>query len=154
MKHAIRFLLVSAFFGGVHAPASAAEDPRFEQVRQDVALLLRTVREQERKIERLEREITRLASVARGGKPPAGASQAVEAPGRWVSFSAWEKLKPGMAETEVVGALGAPTAVRVDAAGAKTLLYALELTGTGYLTGSVALDTAGRVREVREPELR
>jgi hypothetical protein len=134
--------------------AGAAEDPRFEQVRQDVALLLRTVREQDRKIERLEREVTRLASIARGGKPPAGASQAIEAPGRWVSFSAWEKLEAGMAEAEVVAALGAPTAVRVDDAGAKTLLYTLELAGTGYLTGSVVLDTRGRVREVRNPELR
>jgi hypothetical protein len=154
MKHATRFLLMSVVFAGAYAPAGAAEDPRFEQVRQDVALLLRTVREQERKIERLEREVTRLAAIARGGKSPAGTPQAVEAPGRWVSFSAWEKLKPGMAEAEVVSALGPPTAVRVDAAGAKTLLYTLELTGTGYLSGSVALDLGGRVREVNQPELR
>jgi hypothetical protein len=154
MKHATPLLLLAALFAAFHAPAGAAEDPRFEQVRQDVALLLRAVREQERKIERLEREVTRLASVARGGKPPTGAQQAVEAPGRWVSFSAWQKLKTGMPEAEVVTVLGAPTAVRLDDAGAKTLLYTLELTGTGYLTGSVLLDVGGRVREVREPELR
>lgn len=154
MKHATPFLLLVAVFTGFHAPAGAAEDPRFEQVRQDVAQLLRTVREQERKIERLEREVTRLASVARGGKPPAGAARAVDPPGRWVSFGAWEKLQPGMAEAEVITVLGAPTAVRLDDAGLKTLLYTLELTGTGYLTGSVLLDTGGRVREVRAPELR
>jgi hypothetical protein len=154
MKHATRFLLLTAFFAHLQASAGAAEDPRFEQVRQDVALLLRTVREQDRKIERLEREVTRLASVARGGRPLPGAPTAVEAPTRWVSFSAWKKLRPGMAESEVVSALGAPTAVRVDDAGAKTLLYTLELTGTGYLTGSVVLDQGGRVRDVREPELR
>jgi hypothetical protein len=153
MKHATRLLLMTGVFTGILAPAGAAEDPRFEQVRQDVQLLLRTVREQERKIERLEREVTRLATVARGGKPPPGASQVIEAPGRWVSFSAWEKLKPGMTESEVVQVLGAPTAVRA-AAGGKTLLYTLELTGTGYLTGSVVLDAGGRVRDVREPELR
>jgi hypothetical protein len=154
MKHATRFLLMAALFTGILAPAGAAEDPRFEQVRQDVQLLLRTVREQERKIERLEREITRLASIARGGKPPSGATQVGTTPGRWVSFSAWEKLKPGMAEADVVSVLGAPTAVRRGDTGAKTLLYTLELTGTGYLTGSVVLDSAGRVREIREPELR
>jgi hypothetical protein len=154
MKHTTPFLLLAALLAGVPAPAGAAEDPRFEQVRQDVAHLLRTVREQERKIERLEREVTRLASVARGGKPPMGTPQAGEAPGRWVSFSAWEKLQPGMPEADVVSVLGPPTAVRVDKAGAKTLLYTLELTGTGYLTGSVVLDTGGRVREVHEPALR
>lgn len=154
MKHATRFLVMTTLFAGGLVPAGAAEDPRFEQVRQDVALLLRTVREQDRKIERLEREVTRLASIARGGRPLPGAPQVAEAPGRWVSFSAWEKLKPGMAESEVVSVLGTPTAVRVDDAGGKTLLYTLELTGTGYLTGSVVLDGARRVRDVREPELR
>ncbi len=153
MKRAMRFLLMSAFVAGVHAPAGAAEDPRFEQVRQDVALLLRTVREQDRKIERLEREVTRLANAARGGKPAPGVAAVAQDPGRWVSFSAWKKVERGMPEAQVVSALGPPTAVRA-VAGAKTLLYTLELSGTGYLSGAVMLDAGGRVREVREPELR
>ena len=62
MKHATPYVLLTALFAGLHVPAGAAEDPRFEQVRQDVAMLLRTVREQDRKIERSEEHTSELQS--------------------------------------------------------------------------------------------
>lgn len=151
MKHGYPILLTYLLFAG--APVAFAEDIRVEQLRQDVAELNRVVREQARKIERLEREIARLKSASRPGRPRSAKEGADDSELAWVSSAPWKKLRANMPEAEVIKLLGPPTAVRTEGPASKALLYTLELEGTGFLSGSVTLEH-GRVREVREPQLR
>lgn len=151
MKRRFPILLTYLLFAG--GPVASAEDIRVEQLRQDVAELNRVVREQARKIETLEREIARLKSAATCGRPRSGTDESGESGLAWVSSAPWKKLRAGMAESEVIALLGPPTAVRGDGQASKTLLYTLELEGTGFLSGSVMLENA-RVREISELQLR
>jgi hypothetical protein len=129
-----------------------ATDVLVEQLRQDVRELNRVMRDQARQLERLEREIARLkaGAVKRPARPGAAAAADVEA--RWLSAARWKNVREGMSELEVVELLGPPTAVRSDAPGSKTLIYTLELEGTGFLSGTVLLENA-RVAGVSEPTL-
>ncbi|MGQ0833619.1 MAG: hypothetical protein ACT4O5_01640 [Gammaproteobacteria bacterium] len=148
-----RPILIACVLWSAGSAAVDAEDVRVEQLRQDVAELNRVVREQARKIESLEREIARLKSAATPGRPRSAKDGADVGELAWVSSGPWRKLRPGMSESEVIALLGPPTAVRGDGEASKTLLYTLELEGTGFLSGSVELGS-GQVREVREPQLR
>lgn len=134
-------------------PAGAADAIEVEQLRQDVRELTRRVQEQARQIERLEREIGRLkARVApRPGAVEGDVLQDEESV--WLAAERWKALQPGMTEAEVIARLGRPTAVRGEASGRRTLLYALELSGARFLGGSVVLQNA-KVTEIREPALR
>jgi hypothetical protein len=128
------------------------EDFRVEQLRQEVAALSRTMREQARQIEKLEREIARLANPAPAKRAQSGGPSTADEL-KWVSAAAWQKLVTGMSEAQVLALLGPPTAVRATGDRSRTLFYTLELTGTGFLSGSVRLDD-GRVREIAPPALR
>jgi hypothetical protein len=151
MKPAFQILVAFVAFA---APASNAQttDVLVEQLRQDVRELHRVVREQARQLERLEREIARLK--ASPGKRAARASDTAPTgfDGRWLSAAAWQKVRASMSELEVIEILGPPRAIRGKTADSKTLIYTLELEGTGYLSGSVLLRN-GRVTEVSEPKL-
>jgi hypothetical protein len=122
---------------------------------QDVLVeLARVVTEQGRHIERLERELARLkASPGARARGSAARGVAEDAELAWLTRETWRKLKPGMSEAEVVAVLGPPTAVRGQPPASKTLLYTLELEGTGFLSGTVVLED-GRVRTITEPQLR
>lgn len=58
-----------------------------------------------------------------------------------------------MTEAEAVTILGAPTALRADSAGNRTLFYSIELPAGGFLSGRVVLER-GRVTEISAPALR
>lgn len=146
-----RPILIACVLWCAGPAAAAAEDVRVEQLRQDVRELSRLVREQARQIERLEREIGRLKAASAPGRPRSVPDAATE--GIWLSSERWKKLRVDMSESEVVALLGPPTAVRSEAPPSKTLLYTLELEGTGFLSGSVTLENT-RVREISEPQLR
>ena len=65
-----------------------------------------------------------------------------------------QRVRPGMGELEVIEILGAPTSVRGSAeAPSRTLMYALEIGTSAFLSGQVRL-TDRRVTEVQPPVLK
>jgi hypothetical protein len=145
--------LVVVIACAVVLPTAGADEVRIEQLRQDVRELNRVVREQARQIERLEREIERLKAASTAGRPRSAQTAAADLEVPWLASGRWKKVVEGMSEAEVVALLGPPTAVRGEPPASKTLLYTLELEGTGFLSGSVRLEN-GRVQEISEPQLR
>jgi hypothetical protein len=142
------FLIACALaFAG---PVSAAEDYRVMKLEQDVRTL-------EREVQTLERLVTDLQRTRRNepaielnadhSAQPADSDQA------WLKASAWNRLRTGMSELEVIEILGKPTALRPDANNRRALLYTLEIGTTSFLTGSVAFDN-GKVVEIQKPMVR
>jgi outer membrane murein-binding lipoprotein Lpp len=146
-------MTVACVLLGPAAVAAEIDSARIEQLRQDVVELNRVVREQARRIERLEREIARLRAATPGGQRRQAIPGIDDIDAPWLEGKVWQALRPGMTEAEVIARLGPPTAVRTDDAGVKTLLYTLELEGTGFLSGSVLL-ADDRVTGIRAPQLR
>lgn len=142
-------LILASGWSSVHA----ADDIRTGKLEQDVLELQRQARQQDRRIEALERE---LATVPRGsGSVPAGARAANSSlPGTWMQIANWDRLKPGMPELDVVQALGPPTSLRNAEDGSrKTLYYAMEI-GTGsFLIGTVVI-AGQRIVEIQKPTFR
>jgi hypothetical protein len=103
-----------------------------------------------RQVDELRTQPDRLEprSFAPAGTAPGGAS--TSSPPRWVDASLWRRVRPGMSEIEVIGALGPPTSMREED-GARVLLYAMEI-GSGFLGGSVKLRQRAVV-EVLQPTL-
>jgi hypothetical protein len=143
------FLLASllAFAG----PLFAAEDFRVMKLEQDMRTL-------EREVQSLRRLVNELQQRARRADPTFelksdSAADPVEADTAWLKASAWNRVKAGMSELEVIEILGKPTALRPDANDRKALLYTLDIGSTSFLTGSVAFD-GGKVVEIQRPALR
>jgi hypothetical protein len=132
--------------------ASAADDTRVSFLEQEVRNLQRQVQALSRQVDDLRTRPDRIeapSSVALGS-PPNGSAQATSLP-RWVDAALWKRLRTGMSELEVIGALGPPTSMR-DESGAQVLLYAMEIGSTGFLGGSVKLRDRAVV-EVSQPSL-
>jgi hypothetical protein len=128
-------------------PAFAAEDPRVPFLEQEVRNLHRQVDALARRLDSATSRPDRLPA-----KPAASRSLAPAAdPASWIDAAKWRQLRPGMSELEVLAALGPPTSMR-DEDGARMLLYALEIGGSGFLGGSVTLRDRV-VTEVRQPVL-
>ena len=126
--------------------AQAADDSRVSFLEQEVRNLQRTVSALTRRVDQLD---SRPASpVARASRPAAG--RAASQSDAWVDAAKWRKIRAGMSELEVVALLGPPTSMREDA-GARVLLYALEISG-GFLGGSVKFRERA-VSEVQAPVL-
>jgi len=131
------------------APVDAAEDFRVMKLEQDVRNLEREVRTLQRQLfdlQRRDRSET-VAAPRTEHEPQADTERA------WLDVAAWNRLRPGMSELEVIAILGKPTALRADPRNRRMLLYSLEIGTTGFLTGSVAFD-GGKVVEVQQPTLR
>jgi hypothetical protein len=126
--------------------ALAADDPR-------VSFLEQEVRNLQRQVQALSRQLDELRT--RPDRPlpqraaPSGALPDATLP-RWVDASLWRRLRPGMSELEVISALGPPTSMRED--DGRVLLYALEISSSGFLGGSVKLRDRAVV-EIRQPTL-
>lgn len=136
-----------AFAGPLHA----AEDFRVMKLEQDVRTL-------EREVQSLQRLVNEMQQRARRTDPTFeikgdSAATPAEADTTWLKAAAWNRVKPGMSELEVIEILGKPTALRPDANDRKALLYTLEIGTTSFLTGSVAFD-GGKVVEIQKPTLR
>jgi hypothetical protein len=131
--------------------ASAADDTRVSFLEQEVRNLQRQVQALSRQVDDLRTRPGRIESPSFAlGAPPAGSASANSLP-RWVDAALWKRLRTGMSELEVIGALGPPTSMREES-GAKVLLYAMEIGSTGFLGGSVKLRERAVV-EVRQPSL-
>ena len=129
--------------------ASAADEGRFSFLEQEVRNLQRQVQTLTREMNELRTRPERLdvKSNAAGAAP---AADSADLP-RWVDASRWRRLRAGMSEIEVIGSLGAPTSMREEG-GARVLLYAMEIGGSGFLGGSVMLRERAVV-EVNTPTL-
>jgi hypothetical protein len=117
------------------------------------------MRNLERQVQMLQRQLSELqqqsgSSAALTSTPrPDRESPASESNEKWLNTAAWDRVRAGMSELQVVEILGKPTAVRPDAHGRRALLYTLEIGTTGFLTGSIAFD-AGKVVDVQTPRLK
>ena len=127
-----------------------ADELREQRLEQQVQELRRQVDVQSRRIDQLERSVRPGAPTGQldVGKapPPPDASP-------WLVASNWDRVRPGMSAEQVTGMLGAPNSERPGAAGATTLLYALEVQEGVFLAGRVELRD-GKVTTVQKPELR
>ena len=147
----MRTLLLLAGLFPFATPLLAAEDFRVMKLEQDVRTL-------EREVQTLQRLVNELQQRARRSDPMFelkndSTAQPMEADTPWLKASAWNRVKPGMSELEVIEILGKPTALRPDANDRKALLYTLDIGTTSFLTGSVAFD-GGKVVEIQKPTLR
>ena len=136
------------------APAFADDAARISFLESEIQKLRTQINEQDRRIQRLEAEIERLAGgSARArvtiGRPDAAALAPAAAPLAWHSMAAWDAISPGMTKEQVVEILGKPIAVEtVDAY--QTLFYRGATVKGTAISGHVNLRD-GRVVAVRKP---
>jgi hypothetical protein len=144
----MRTLLLTLFSFMLSATTFADDSNRIIRLEQDV-------RDLERHISTLEREVRELRQQARSGalgdlgevpSEPAPTSDA------WLSSTKWKALRVGMSEMEVIETLGQPTSMRVQE-DSRVLLYALEIGTSGFLGGSVTLKDR-KVIEIEAPVLK
>jgi hypothetical protein len=140
-------VLLMMVLAGASLSTLAADDLKVSQLEQDVRDLQRQVQALSRQIEmqRLQPAPSGIAS-GRQSPPPVAATTPA-----WVDAAKWSKLRPGMSELEVVTLLGAPTSMRAGA-DQRTLMYALEIGSSGFLSGSITLRD-GQVVDIRKPAL-
>ena len=73
------------------------------------------------------------------------------ADGNWKTPTAWNRVKVGMSERQVISVLGTPTG-RDHNSAIKTLLYQSEVEGSVHVSGNVKLVTdEGRVYDINRP---
>jgi hypothetical protein len=131
--------------------ASAADEGRISFLEQEVRNLQRQVQILSRQVDELRTQPDRLKP---GSFPPVRAepiSASAESLPRWVDASSWRRVRPGMSELDVIGALGPPTSMREED-GTRVLLYAMEIGASGFLGGSVKFRQRAVV-EVLQPTL-
>ena len=115
--------------------AGAADDFKVTQLEQELRTLQREVARLSQELELVRRQ--RLANVEQFSVPLRAAPRA---PGsdKWLDSTRWQQIKPGMSELQVIELLGPPASMRA-ANQERTLLYAMEIGSSGFLSGSVTL---------------
>lgn len=140
-------VLLAAMLLWAPVAALAADDLKVSQLEADVRDLKRQVQGLSRQLEELRAQLPRTAD-----RPtPAPSTTPAADSDAWVDAAKWKRLRPGMSELDVIGALGPPTTMRVEK-GERVLLYALEIGTSGFLGGSVRMRD-GLVVEVQKPTL-
>jgi hypothetical protein len=120
--------------------AGFADDNRVIKLEQDMRNLERQVGELKRQVDVLDRRGSLTGAPASLRSPASDNSDAAStdtAP--WYSSANWDRVKLGMNELEVIRLLGKPNTMRAEDADTRTLLYALEIGSSGFLSGSVEL---------------
>lgn len=130
-------------------PASVfADDFKVIKLEQDMRNLERQVSELSRQLAALQR---------RDGQPavsPSRASAPVSADSpAWLDARNWERIRDGMSELDVIQLLGKPASMRDESGDSRTLLYAMEIGSSGFLSGSVQLKQR-QVASVSKPVLK
>ncbi|HEU4591709.1 MAG TPA: hypothetical protein VFS13_12445 [Steroidobacteraceae bacterium] len=146
MKRMLLLCLPGAFLIAPQV-AWAADDARVVRLEQEVRTLQRDLLNLARQVDQLRLQSSRPSATGRPPPPPA-----VETGPAWLDARKWEKIRPGMAELDVLGLLGPPTSMR-EQDGARELLYAMEIGSSAFLGGSVLVRDR-RVVEVRVPTLK
>ena len=131
---------------------AAANELQTINLQQDVLELQRLVRQQQTRIEALERQLSNRAPVT--STPAPGIGRTTEVPANWLNDSDWARVRPGTSELEVIRILGVPSSLRRSADGAQRILYyALEIGTGGFLSGSVTI-ADHKVIEVEKPTIK
>jgi hypothetical protein len=136
MRTQFRLMILSAMLLTclpVIQPLAAApiDEFRLTDIEQKIRTLESTVREQARQITELQRQ---------PGLPQATLNTPViDSAPRWLTSANWTRIKPGMNELQVIELLGPPTQQRVGNDPSRTLLYAMEIGRSGFLSGRVTL---------------
>ena len=143
--------LYAGLLWAVSLPCAAADDFKIIKLEQDVLELTRRVETLAREVDRLQQRSSSGAAPREAERSPTGAETC---PPPWLHAASWQRVRPGMGELEVIEILGAPTSVRGSAeAPSRTLMYALEIGTSAFLSGQVRL-TDRRVTEVQPPVLK
>ena len=133
--------------------SAAADDLKISQLEQDVRELRGQLQQQARRIEYLENALRQ----SRPGSTPLPERPVInnaETSKQWMVSANWDKVHAGMTEAEVVRLLGMPTTSRTSQADpSRTLFYAMELDGGGFLSGQIVV-AEQRVVEIRKPALK
>jgi hypothetical protein len=109
-------------------------------------------------VQALDRLVNDLQQRARQASPSLGlntdrAAQPAETDQTWLKASAWNRVRTGMSELEVIEILGKPTALRPDASSRRAMVYTMEIGTLSFLSGSVSFE-AGKAVEIQKPALR
>jgi hypothetical protein len=132
-------------------PCVAADDFKVIELEQDVLELERRVEELSRQVAQLQQ---RTAKAATRPVAPVESPAATAGSPSWLSAANWARVRAGMSEFEVIDVLGPPSSVRGGAeSGSRTLIYAMEIGSSAFLSGRVDLKDR-RVVEVQVPALR
>ena len=141
--------------GWLATGAAVADDSaRISRLETEIQQLRTLIDEQARRIQRLEEELIRRATVSPPQPRPRPGATGVDAPASasrqpWHERASWDRVAPGMAEADVVKTLGEPTSA--DSIGAlMTLFYRGAAPGGPPLSGHVNLKD-NRVVAVRRP---
>jgi hypothetical protein len=133
--------------------ATAQDALRIQELRQEINELQRLVRDQSRRIDALERQISQAKIAPSPGVSSRSASAAPKpSSDKWLVPAAWERLRTGMTEQQVLDVLGYPTTARGTGA-SKTLFYTVQVGASGFLSGRVVI-VDNVVQEIQKPVLR
>ena len=128
--------------------ASAQDDFKLIKVEEDVRKLEQQVYELNRDVDELKKRLGQGTTTApRTSRTPAPAPST-----QWINAASWDRVRTGMEELQVIDILGPPTQMRVEGA-TRTLLYAVEIGSSGFLSGSVTLEDK-KVARVERPGLK
>ncbi len=135
----------------ISLPCFAADDFKVIELEQDVIELERRVEELSRQLAQLQQ---RNAAVATRLGTPLECPAVTSGSPSWLNAANWGRIRPGMSEFDVIDILGPPSSVRgAPEAQSRTLMYALEIGSSAFLSGRVDLRDR-RVIEVQVPALR
>ena len=131
--------------------AAYADDFKVIKLEQDVRNLERQVQDLSRELDEVRRNAR--TTGARSTAKDAAREGVHHTSNDWLSADNWKRVRPGMSELEVIDLLGPPTSLRGDANSGRTLLYAMEIGSSGFLSGSVRLNER-KVVDVEIPTLK
>lgn len=129
-------------------------DVRLDALANELALMRRTLAEQEKRLSALEQAIKELRDEARPTTPGAELrrsrpSTSAQSRVPWQVPGNWDRVQFGMSDSQVMAILGPPTSVeRVGSL--RTLFYRGEVSGSGLVSGNVKL-LEDRVYLVNKP---
>jgi hypothetical protein len=130
----MRIVLVALFGLMVSLTAFGDDYNRIIRLEQDV-------RDLERQLGTVERELRELRQQGRGSTLDAAATrdESLAPSDKWLSAANWKRIRVGMTELEVIETLGRPTSMRAEG-NSRVLFYAMEIGSAGFLGGSVTLE--------------
>lgn len=149
--HRIAWTLALLMCAQHSATAAPIDEFRLSNIEQSIRALQTQLREQARLIDELQRQVNGSSGA---NSPPRSSVPASNTGNSWLDAAHWKRLRNGMSELEVVSILGPPTQMRVsDDQATRTLLYAMEIGSSGFLSGNVVFGD-GRLIAVNTPVLK
>ena len=122
-------------------PTAFGQDTILEDIKNEIKLLKKTINEQNKRIERIERELVNLKALLSLKVDSKKTQRRIvgSTVGGWKKKSNWARIRDGMSEKQVISILGKPTSIKDLGGGLRTLFYQGEVSGSGYVSGNVKL---------------